>query len=215
MKDDLDRAIAELVRWCDQLGIRLSQQAQAQLQTYVCLILEWNRRVALTGARTVREIALHHILDCLHVAPVLAGGQAVADVGSGAGFPGMPLAIARPDCVFTLIEPRRKRATFLRHCIRELGLANASVEEARVEDLAPTRSGAYNVVVSRAFAELSSFVRAGLPLLQAGGLLVAMKGPRPEAELQGLPAEVEVARIMRYRLPEQWGERTLVILSRR
>ncbi|GBD24781.1 Ribosomal RNA small subunit methyltransferase G [bacterium HR30] len=212
---EIETAIAELARYCTGAGFPLSPQAQARLRSYTALLLTWNQRISLTGARDASEIALHHIFDSLHILPLLKAGQAVADVGSGAGFPGVPLAIAQPNCSFVLIEPRRKRANFLRHCARELDLPQVIIEEARVEELYKKWDRSFDVIVSRAFAELATFVRLSLPLLKESGTLVAMKGPRPESELASIPAEVTVAAIHRYRLPQKWGERTLVVLARR
>ncbi|MCX8071771.1 MAG: 16S rRNA (guanine(527)-N(7))-methyltransferase RsmG [Candidatus Binatia bacterium] len=211
---EIQTAIAELLQHCATEGLRLPPEAAAQFEKYVALLLLWNERISLTGAKTAEEISLHHIFDSLHVLPLLAEGQRVTDVGSGAGFPGIPLAIARPDCGFALIEPRRKRANFLRHCTRELGLVWVHVEEARVEDLQARLESAFDVVLSRALADLATFVRLAAPLVAPTGKLVAMKGPHPEPELRDIPEGFKVLEVRRYQLPRQWGERTLVVLER-
>lgn len=205
-------AVAELVGHCKREHLPLPSAAPGLFGAYLRLLLQWKERMSLTGAETPRELALAHVLDSLHVAPELAAGEAVADLGSGAGFPGIPLAIARPDCSFALVEARRKRATFLRHVARELRLANVRVEEARAEELARTQSGTFDVVVARAVADLATLARFAYPLLKCGGRLIAMKGPNPDDELRKRPHPSWPMRIERYRLPEGLGERTLVIL---
>lgn len=213
--DDADAAVAELRLHCGTFDLELPASAAASLQSYIRLLLHWNQRISLTGARTARELALAHILDCLHVAPLLIAGEATADIGSGAGFPGIPLATARPDCSFTLIEARRKRASFLRYAVATLRLANVQVVEARAQELAVRCAETFDVAVVRAVTDLASACRMALPLLRPPGRIIAMKGPKPEPEVRQLPDALELVATHWYRLPDPWGERTLVVVRRR
>jgi len=126
-------------------------------------------------------IVRSHIIDSLFVAPLVQPGFRVADIGSGAGFPGLPLAIAC-EATLSLIEANRKKANFLREVVRRARLSNVEVIEERAEHLATTRAEAYQLVVSRALWRVPQFLRASQPLLRSGGLAVAMKGPRGSEE---------------------------------
>ena len=155
----------------------------------------------------------HHLLDALAVLPHLPQRRAVRliDVGSGGGLPGVPLAIARPDWDVTLLDSNRKKATFLRQVAAELGLANVTTVTARVEDYAPEI--AFDVAISRAFAELAPFLAAARHLVHASGCWVAMKGAYPQAELAHLPANLRVAALPALAVPGLEAKRHLVIVE--
>lgn len=174
-----------LARGLDALGLALDPDRRAQLLRYRDELARWARVHNLTAVRDPAEMVPVHLLDSLALAPWVRG-EAIADIGSGGGLPGLPLAIAQPDWAVTLIEPRAKRALFLQHVARMLGLLNVTVERARAEeaDAAP----GFDTVVTRAFGTLAQFAAAAGPLCRPGGCLLAAKGRDPSAEMAALPA---------------------------
>ena len=170
----LDRGLGEL-------ALALPASAREQLLAYVALLAKWNRTYNLTAIRAPLSMVSHHLLDSLAVLPHLpmpAARAALVDAGSGAGLPGIPLAVARPDWRVTLAEANQKKAAFLRQAVIELGLSNVEVHEGRVEAWRPATR--FAVVISRAFAELAEFIAACRHLVEPGGFLAAMKGVRPK-----------------------------------
>ena len=180
----------------EELALGLPHEAPELLMQYVALIEKWNRTYNLTAVRDPLQMVVQHLLDSLAVVPHLAGGT-VADVGSGAGLPGIPLAIARPEWQVTVNDANQKKAAFLRQAVIELGLKNVKVHEGRVEAWQPPSR--FAVVISRAFAELAEFIDKCRHL---GGVLAAMKGVAPEATN---------CRIIRLRVPFLDAERHLVL----
>lgn len=169
--------IAELIRGAAALGIALTDGAISRFQLYIEKLLLWSSRLSLTTASTPEEIVRSHILDSLPLCRFIEPEMRVADLGSGAGFPGIPLAIACERAHVSLVESRRKRANFLREVVRTCELANAEVVEERVEHLVDRGAGPWNIVVSRAVWQLRDFLILGERLLTHGGLAIAMKGP--------------------------------------
>lgn len=175
------------------------------------LLDKWNRAFNLTAVRDPAEMVARHILDSLSARPFLTG-LSVLDVGTGAGFPGLPLAIAEPQRHFTLLDSGGKKIRFVRHVIGELALDNVIVEQLRVEAFEP--ADLYDVVISRAFSSLGGFVRRCGRLVATGGSLLAMKGKYPDTELSGVPAAWDVADVVGLVVPGQVGERHMVIMRR-
>lgn len=193
----LDRGLAEL-------AFELPGGARDKLLQYIALLEKWNRTFNLTAIRAPLEMVSHHLLDSLVVAPYLrlpAGGR-LADVGSGAGLPGIPLAIARPDWDVTLNDSNTKKTAFVRQAAIELRLANVAVHEGRVQDWRPAQR--FAAVISRAFAELSEFIAACRHLVAPGGVLAAMKG--------AAPAALDGAETIRLNVPLLDAERHLVLV---
>ena len=173
---------AALDRGLGELALNLPAGVREQLMSYLALMSKWNRTYNLTAIREPLAMVSHHLLDSLAVLPHLpmpAAGAALADAGSGAGLPGIPLALARPDWSVTLAEASQKKAAFLRQAVIELSLANVEVHEGRVESWRPAQR--FAVVISRAFAELAEFIAACRHLVAPGGVLAAMKGVLPRA----------------------------------
>ena len=196
--DDVSAALDELVHGAAALGESLSDAALSQFRAYLDTLLLWRQRIALTGASTAVEVVRFHILDALHICSFVEPGSRVVDLGSGAGFPGVPLAIARTAATVVLVEPRRKRANFLREVVRVARLTTVAVEEARVEDLDGAMAGRCDVVVSRAVWAIDAFLALARPLLRRGGCAVAMKGPK--AEVVAVPPDFVVADVVTYTL---------------
>lgn len=191
------------------LGLPLDEGARARLLAYRDELARWGRAHNLTGVRDPERMVPVHLLDSLALAPLVRGAR-VADVGSGGGLPGVPLAIARPDLEVTLIEPRARRALFLAHIARTLALGNVIVERCRAEDAPP--GARYDTVVTRAFGTLAEFVAAAGPLCAQGGSLLAAKGRDPRAETAALPPGWR-AEILPLVVPGIDGERHAVRLE--
>jgi 16S rRNA (guanine527-N7)-methyltransferase len=206
----LSRALAAGIA---ALGLDLDDVAQTKLLAYVALLEKWNHTHNLTAIREPDRMLTHHVLDALSTLPHLpqAPGLRLIDVGSGGGSPGVPLAVARPDWHVTLLDSKRKKATFLRQVAAELDLRNVKVAASRVEDYAPEAS--FDVAISRAFAALAPFVAGARHLVRADGCLVAMKGVYPQEELAHLPADVRVVAGPALAVPGLDGARHLVVVQ--
>lgn len=185
----------------------------SRLLAYLDLLEQWNRAYNLTAVRQRADMVTRHLLDSLAVLPWIPGGR-LLDAGSGAGLPGVPLAIARPDLDVTLLDSAGKKIRFLEHVRRELGLRNATPVQARLEDWAPAgpNSAPFDAIISRAFASLAAFAAAARHLAGAARLL-AMKGRYPAAELAELPDWLRVESVERLAVPGLQEERHLVIMS--
>lgn len=174
------------------LGLALPERTEEKLLAYLALLSKWNRTYNLTAVRDEADMVTHHLLDSLAVLPhlPLAPERArIADAGSGAGLPGIPLAIARPRWHVALAESNQKKSAFLRQAAIELGLHNVEVHEGRVEAWRP--QPLFDLVISRAFAALSEFIAACRHLVAPEGVLAAMKGVAP----QETRAECSVVRL--------------------
>jgi len=167
----------------DALGLALDDRQRAQLAGYLALLAKWNKTYNLTAIRDPARMVTHHVLDALAVLPHLPASPAlrVLDVGSGGGVPGIPLAIARPDWRLAMVDPNHKKAAFLTQATIELGLSNAAAHPVRVEDLRD--EAPFDVVISRAFADLATFAATSARHVAAHGMLAAMKGVHPEEEI--------------------------------
>ena len=197
-----------------RLGVALPDGGAAKLAAYLELLAKWNRTFNLTAIREPERMVTHHALDSLAIVPALPSGAIrVLDVGSGGGLPGIPIAIARPDAEVVMIDSSGKKATFLAQAAIELPLANASSVASRVEDYAPARP--FDVVVSRAFADLATFARLARKHVAPGGALYAMKGVHPVEELAELPGDIEVVAERRLDVPGLDGTRHLIVMRSR
>ncbi len=192
-----------------QLGIDSTVAVQQRWLAYIALLDKWNRIHNLTAIREPEKMLTHHLLDSLAIMPYLKTGQRLLDVGSGAGLPGIPLAIALPDMSVTMVDSNQKKTSFLRQVIGELSLHNAHVVTGRVESVVPTDG--YEVITSRAFSEMRVFLELTRHLLQPGGRWYVMKGVYPEQELQHLPGWAVVYDVHRLDVPEVNAHRHLLI----
>jgi 16S rRNA (guanine527-N7)-methyltransferase len=190
-----------------QLGLALPAGAEEKLDAYLALLGKWNRTYNLTAIRDPEQMVTHHLLDSLVVLPQLEKVGTLADVGSGAGLPGLVLAICRPDLRVTSVEASQKKVAFQQQARIELGLANVSIHCGRIEAM----RGSFDAVISRAFAELAEFVRVAGHLARR---LLAMKGAYPKDEIGRLPAGWRVAEAVELRVPGLGAERHLLVVER-
>ncbi len=182
------------------------------LRRYLALLARWNRTYNLTAIRDPGEMVTLHLLDSLSMHAHARGLSTLADLGTGAGLPGIPLAIALPGLEVTLVESNGKKARFLREAVRTLGLSNARVAESRAE--AVDLPGAFDAITARAMATLADILAAGGHLLAPGGRLLAMKGARPDAEIAELPAGWRLEAVHRLAVPGLDADRHLVVVGR-
>lgn len=198
-----------------QAGLRalaLDPALAPPLLDYLALLVRWNRTYNLTAVRDPQQMVTRHLLDSLALAPHLDGVSSLADLGTGAGLPGIPLAIARPSLQVALVESNGKKARFLRQAVRSLGLDNASVHECRAEAL--DLPGQFDAVTARALATLADIIAFGGHLLRPGGRLLALKGVQPDEEIAALPAGWQPGAIVRLQVPGLDAERHLVTVHR-
>ncbi|WP_250532644.1 16S rRNA (guanine(527)-N(7))-methyltransferase RsmG [Caballeronia sp. AZ10_KS36] len=197
-----------------ELGVALSAEQKRKLLDYVALLSKWNGVYNLTAIREPRQMLIQHILDSLAIVPAVAGRHAstLLDVGSGGGLPGIVLAIALPDLQVTLNDIVHKKTAFQSQAKAQLGLPNLSVVTGRVETLKPGVDvhGKFDVIVSRAFAELADFATLARHLVAEDGCILAMKGVKPDAEIARLPQGAAVKGIERLAVPFLDAERHLI-----
>ncbi|MEP6907473.1 MAG: 16S rRNA (guanine(527)-N(7))-methyltransferase RsmG [Pseudoxanthomonas sp.] len=194
------------------LALGLEADALAPpLLAYLTLLDRWNRTYNLTAIRDPREMVTRHLLDSLAMHAYVEQGT-LADLGTGPGLPGIPLAIAKPGLQVTLVESNGKKARFLREAVRTLGLANARVAECRAEAL--QEPAAYDAITARALDTLAGIIKVGGHLLKPGGKLLAMKGVRPDEEIAALPSGWRLQNVHALAVPGLVGERHLVIVDR-
>ena len=182
-----------------------------RLLAYLALLERWNRTYSLTAIRDPREMLSKHLLDSLAMQRFV-GDEQLADLGTGPGLPGIPLAIARPGLRVALVESNGKKARFLREAVRVLELGNARVLEARAESVA--EPGAFQVITARALDRLAGIIAVGGHLLAPGGRLLAMKGIRPDDEIAELPAGWTLSAIHALSVPGLAAARHLLEVTR-
>lgn len=202
-----------------ELGLQISEQQYKAFELVLHELLRWNRQINLTAITRPDAMIVKHLIDSLQLVPHLHHGEQLLDIGSGAGFPALVLAIMRPDCHISSIDAVAKKISFQKHCGRLLNLQNLQALHGRVEQLALEQPGTFDQVTSRAFSNLEAFIRLALPLVRPGGRIVAMRSGEGEQEVQrlvetmqmlGLHAEATIS----YHLPLQMGYRNLVMLRK-
>jgi 16S rRNA (guanine527-N7)-methyltransferase len=203
---------AQLSQGIAALQVSITPAQQTQLLRYVALLDKWNKVYNLTAVREPARMIGVHILDSLAVLPHLGNPQRLLDVGTGGGLPGIALAIARPDIRVTMLDSLQKKTTFVRQAINELELANAQVVCSRVENFLPEHK--FDVVISRAFAELADFVNGAAHLVEDNGRILAMKGVHPAAEIARAPGTQRVENVIELKVPMVDGQRHLVVLKK-
>lgn len=192
------------------LGLTLPADAERRLLDYLRLLAKWSSAYNLTAVRDPSEMVTRHLLDSLAVAPHVRGPE-VLDIGTGAGLPGIPLALALPEFAFTLLDSNAKKTRFVTQAVAELGLTNVCVVNARAEDFHPPRP--FATLIARAFASIPDMLAACAHLCAPGGRILAMKGKLPEDELAALPGPWRVVVAERLAVPGLQATRHLVIIT--
>lgn len=201
---------ATLAQGLSEMGLLLDAATQVRLLQYIGLMEKWNRVYNLTAIREQFQMVGNHLLDSLVLTPYISGVQ-VLDVGSGAGLPGIPLALACPQLEVTLLDSNHKKTAFLRQAVAELALANVTVAAERVETWQPAQK--FDCIVSRAFAELAEFVNLAKHLLAPGGYFAAMKGLHPYDEIERLPSGWRTKEVIDLHVPGLNATRHLVLIE--
>ncbi|MBW2468973.1 MAG: 16S rRNA (guanine(527)-N(7))-methyltransferase RsmG [Deltaproteobacteria bacterium] len=208
-----------IIDGAQQLGIAIDERISAAFAAHAAELLHWNRKINLTAITDSRDIAIRHFLDSLAPARFVPDRVRLLDIGSGAGFPGIPLKIFNPSLSLLLIDGTRKKVNFLKHVIRSLGLDQSEALHIRAENLGhhPELTSTFDVIISRALSDLTSFVNTALPLLAKRGKIIGMKGAIDQTELDTLCAEILGERfslgIEKYQLPSTDSQRTLIIIK--
>jgi 16S rRNA (guanine527-N7)-methyltransferase len=202
----------ELVGSAAQLGVRIEAAQAAQLLQLLDELEQWNRAYNLTRITGRAAMIAGHLLDSLAASHELQGTR-IADLGTGAGFPGLPLAIVHPEREFTLIDGTAKKIRFVEHASRVLALSNVRALHARAEALHP--EAPFDTIVARAVAPLPELARLARPLAIGGTRLIAYKGRRPDEELASLPADWQLSAVRKVQVPGINAERCLITLLAR
>lgn len=216
MAIDKDALRGRLREGAHALGLDLPDAQIGKLLDYLGLLQKWNAVYNLTAVRDPEQMLTQHLLDCMAALPAFAGARHVLDVGSGGGLPGIVLAIwaqyAAPAMRIEMIDTVHKKTAFLTQVKAELGLTNARVHTGRVEQF--TSSDKFDVITSRAFAELADFVNWAGHLLADGGHMIALKGQTKQTEKEALPPGWQIRQLQPLQVPELGAERHLVFIER-
>ena len=203
-------AASELATLCAPLGLEPTDEQAQALHAFQGLLARWNGTYNLTAVRDPADMRIQHLADCMAVVPPLARHAAqgrLLDVGSGGGLPGVVIAALLPSWDVTCVDAVGKKAAFVRQVAGDLGLKNLHAAHSRVESL---KAPPFDVITSRAFAALADFVARSRPLLMPGGVWLAMKGRRPDAEVAALTPDVEVFHVEQLQVPQLDAQRCLV-----
>ncbi len=192
------------------LGVPLDGSQAAALLQLLDELAQWNRAYNLTAVEARAQMITHHLLDSLAASADLQG-ERIADLGTGAGFPGLPLAVVHPQRQFTLIDGTAKKIRFVTHAVRVLGLSNVQALHQRVEALA--NAAPFDTLLARALTSLPALAQLALPLARTGTRLIAYKGQRPDAEIAALPAPWRLLEVRAVKVPGLAAERCLVVLE--
>ncbi len=202
-----------------KLGVVIDEGITAPFSIHASELLTWNRKINLTAITNPRDIAIKHFVDSLAPAGCIPDGARLLDIGSGAGFPGIPLKMLKPSIAVLLIDAVRKKINFLKQVLRILGLENIEARQIRTENLlkGTGQAASFDVIISRALSDLPPFVKSALPLLAKQGTIIAMKGKVDQKELDAVradaPRDQYSLEVERYKLPSIRAPRSIVILK--
>lgn len=204
-------SLEDLISWSKEVGIEVSVEQAQKLDSYVEELLRWNEKFNLTALKEKREIYLKHIVDSLTMVPHVKEVGSVLDVGTGAGLPGIILAIMCPKVRFVLLDGQQKRIHFVQHVATALQLDKVSAVHSRIERY-KCQEG-FDVITSRAFSQLNNFCDLANHLRKERGIFIAMKGVFSQEERDLLPEGLDIIKVNRLNLPESQGERCLVFIK--
>ena len=215
---DFNKKLEEKLKLID---INISETEIENFKIYMELLLEWNEKINLTAITNEDDMILKHFIDSLTIKKYISENEKIIDIGTGAGFPGIPLAIMNKNNEITLMDSLNKRIVFLNDVIDKLKLTNVKAIHSRAEELARNKTyrEKYDVAVSRAVANLSTLVEYMLPFVSIGGKCICMKGPNIEEELKNAKNAIkelggEIIKIENFKLPESDNERNIVIIKK-
>ena len=211
-----------IIRGARIFDVQIGSKEAGQFSTHAGELIKWNSKINLTAITDPLEVAVKHFLDSLAPARIIPAGSAMLDMGSGGGFPGIPLKVVLPSISVSMVDSSRKKISFLKHVIRTLGLESINACQVRVENL-PENRERFDVVICRAFSSLDKFIELALPVLAENGIMIALKGKMSYNEIEsariyenkklseGLLYHTEV---IKYSLPYIDSERTMLIMRR-
>ena len=211
----------EIIEYMEELEIKLSTEQAEMFFKYMNLLLEWNEKINLTAITDEEEVIVKHFVDSITISKYIPTGTSLIDVGTGAGFPGIPLSIIRNDLEIVLLDSLQKRINFLEVVIRELGLENIKTVHARAEEFGKNNKyrEKFDVATSRAVANLSTLSEYLLPLVKEGGVVICMKGCAIEEELNNSKKAInvlggKVTRVFEFNLPKTDIKRNIVLVDK-
>ncbi len=204
-----DSLLDKLAEGLAALPLALDSGVQRKLIDFLSLLVKWNRAYNLTAVRQPEQMVARHLLDSLVIGPFLQGPR-ILDVGTGAGLPGIPLALAYPDYQFTLLDSNGKKIRFVTQAVAELGLANVDVIQSRIEAFQP--AGRFDTITARAYASIAELVTQTSRLLADKGQFLIMKGVYPVAEVEAMPAGYRLEAVHELEVPKLDAERHLLIV---
>jgi len=196
-------------------GIFLKNEQIEMFEKYLFLIEEWNKKINITSIKNREEVLIKHFIDSLLVLKHVSLSGVIADIGTGGGFPGIPLKIVKPSLEIFLIEPIRKRSNFLRTVISNLSLKKITVFNGRAENFIEKEK--MDFTISRALSNIKTFCELSLPLLKPEGYLIAMKGKETEKEivtLKNIEKKIKVIKNSQFELPQKSGTRSIIVLQK-
>lgn len=218
LKEDFEK---EIIGYVEELGIKLSKEQTVKFFYYMNLLLEWNEKINLTAIVEEKDVIVKHFVDSLTISKYIPVGASLIDVGTGAGFPGIPLGITRNDLKIVLLDSLQKRINFLDVVIKELGLKNIKTVHARVEEFGKSNKYRENfdLATSRAVANLSTLSEYLLPLVKEGGMAICMKGSVIDEELNNSKNAIDVLGgkindVFSFCLPKTDIKRNIVVIDK-
>lgn len=218
LKEEFAKKMKEI---SNEIGILLEEKQINQFYTYMELLLEWNEKINLTAITKPEEIILKHFIDSMTIAKYIDKNVTLIDVGTGAGFPGIPLKIIREDVEITLLDSLNKRINFLNEVIKQLGLTKIQTIHARVEELGKNKKyrEKFDYATSRAVANLSTLAEYLMPLVKLKGACISMKGSNVEEEIQASKKSIlvlggEIEKIEKFQLPKSDIDRNIIVIHK-